>query len=367
MKNIVSRLVERVLRARTLTPKAPRVRLRLEELEPRTVLDVSSAGAGGIVMNELGLTGNGINLGQVDPNRPGSVNAVPGGDPESDDAELIHPDVNPYAVFRRDGPAIINQDIAYYDYHATSVAGVIIARRSESFPEEGIAKDAFLYASATDTLRPRPIGEARRRDHDAVVRSIQHVAMQAEDDVVAINVSMGWDAQGNSNNLDAASLAAIGADYLSDQHSVLLVQGKGNKVGPEDRRRSPGLILSDSYNSIVIGSATRGAGETFDAVSEDTDLLLGANDRRLIHLLAPGENIRVPMFAEAGYDERSGTSIAAPHVTGAVALIHEAVENEIAEWNPELAAIERMSVQRPEVMKAILMNSADKLERRTRR
>src|SRR5262245_22233533 len=71
---------------------------RLESLEQRIVLDDSSAGAGGILARNLTLadgvtilTGNGIAIGQVEPERPGK--------PGYDSPANYNPDVRPFASF----------------------------------------------------------------------------------------------------------------------------------------------------------------------------------------------------------------------------------------------------------------------------
>jgi hypothetical protein len=48
-----------------------RVRLQCEFLEERVVLDDNSAGPNGINARVLNLTGTGIYIGQVEPDRPG--------------------------------------------------------------------------------------------------------------------------------------------------------------------------------------------------------------------------------------------------------------------------------------------------------
>src|SRR5262249_37333433 len=87
-----------------------------EHLEERNTPDDISAGPNGIDAGALGLTGQGIYIGQVEPGRPGKR--------PFDSPAKSHPDVTPAAVFFRDGAAVADRDI---QTHPTGVAGVMIA------------------------------------------------------------------------------------------------------------------------------------------------------------------------------------------------------------------------------------------------
>ncbi len=80
--------------------------------------------------------------------------------------------------------------------------------------------------------------------------------------------------------------------------------------------------------------------------------------RFLTSLVAPGVNILVPPVGGGAYALDSGTSFAAPHVTGTVALLHEYAESLIISCPGSFDADSRQH----EVMKAVLMNSVDKIE-----
>src|SRR5690606_12658488 len=96
-----------------------------------------------------------------------------------------------------------------------------------------------------------------------------------------------------------------------------------------------------------------------DNDNEDEDDAFG--ERVSVDLLAPGEGLTL---ATAGVMNPtttvpSGTSYAAPHVTGAVALLNEYsdwhVTNSIPRWDSD-------NTRKHEVMKAVLLNSADKID-----
>ena len=75
--------------------------------------------------------------------------------------------------------------------------------------------------------------------------------------------------------------------------------------------------------------------------------------------MAPGINVKVPVAPNSG-TETDGSSFAAPHVVGAVALLQQFAN--IAS-NPPVPnpRFQLESYKQPEVMKAILLNSADKI------
>jgi len=85
--------------------------------------------------------------------------------------------------------------------------------------------------------------------------------------------------------------------------------------------------------------------------SEDAE-----GDRTSISVLAPGDNIELTGLGNI-QSRASGSSYATPHVTGTVALLQQYANERIMDggWNAT-------SARRHEVMKAVLMNSADKLK-----
>jgi hypothetical protein len=80
-------------------------------------------------------------------------------------------------------------------------------------------------------------------------------------------------------------------------------------------------------------------------------------DRTSVSLIAPGDLVELTGFNNAHRITDGGTSYATPHVTGTVALLHQYANERIADggWNAT-------SARRHEVMKAVLMNSADKIK-----
>jgi hypothetical protein len=141
----------------------------------------------------------------------------------------------------------------------------------------------------------------------------------------------------------------MGLDYLAQKHDALYVMAKGNnKVGWS--------IPQDSYNGLVVAAVHRVSG-VFRKVWNGNNFTLGSNNRRLVDLVASGYNIGVPEPTDNGmgkYVLENGTSYAAPHATGTIALLQQDANAQ------NLGA----DAKRHEVMKAVLINSADKVKGR---
>ena len=104
---------------------------------------INSAGLRGV--NGVVLTGEGVDIGQVEPFRPG----FPGVDDPLTKPDCCNEDVVPTGVFFRDMVADVNQGIVD---HAIAVAGVMISTATTATeghsPPTGVAIEANLYSGA---------------------------------------------------------------------------------------------------------------------------------------------------------------------------------------------------------------------------
>lgn len=306
--------------------------LKVETLEERIVLDDQSAGVPGIEARALQLTGAGVHIGMVEPFRVGK--------PGHDSVENTHPHVNPQGVylFNLNGPKNVLVDT---QKHATPVAGVMIASdpTNQVLTDRGIATRAKLH-SAGFMLTPRlptPSGD--------VALTLQHVARQNQSKVSAINLSFGIKEGGNHPPADGTSLLSKAIDYFARKYDTLFVIAKPNSAVNE------GNIPADAFNGLVVGNV----GMKGNVFSKIRPINFDESDdfRRLIHVVAPGVQIKSTPFGGGAYKPVTGTSFAAPHATATVALLHEYANNAAN----NLPAVGK----RHDVMKAILINSAEKL------
>ena len=289
------------------------------------------------------LLGRKIAIGQVEIGRPGKFGL--------DKVVSKNPLYNLAGLFYRNDSATANNNI---DNHAAMVASVILSR-DKGFP--GVAPEARLYSSA--------IGALKKGGQAEECLSSQHIALQNSGDVRAINFSFGESLQrdGRENAvLDGNALLTLCIDWSARVHDVLYVVS-GNQGGG-------GIsIPTDQYNGITTAyTATRQgkfskvdfANLSSQPVGIGRNLIkreINQGPRRAVSLLAPGNKISVYNL-DGEKTEASGTSFAAPHITGSVALLQEAGDRNLFQANPHWTTDSRHH----EVMKAVLLNSADKIK-----
>ena len=187
------------------------------------------------------------------------------------------------------------------DYgHGTHVSGIIAANGTLT----GVAPDAFLLAYKV--LDENGVGYA-----SDVISAIESAVLANAD---VINISLG----GPGNPDDPLSTTV---DFAT-QMGVVVVASAGNRGPNYATIDSPGLARS----AITVGSTTKS-----DTLSSFSSRGPVASSELTIKpdLLAPGQSINstVPISGILGsatrYRSLSGTSMSAPHVAGAAALLRQ--------------------------------------------
>jgi len=289
------------------------------------------------------LLGRKIAIGQVEIGRPGKFGF--------DKIAAWNPPYVLEGVFLRNRLAKSNGNL---DNHAAMVATVMVSQ-DKKFP--GVAPKARLYASA--------VGVIKRGGQAEECLASQQVALQNSGDVRAINFSFGESLQRDEREnatLDGNALLTQCIDWSARVHHVLYVvagnQGKGGIPIPTDQYNG----ITTAYSTARQGQFNKVDFANLSTMPEGTGSRLikrEINDglRRAIALVAPGNKI-------GAYDltgqvkEVSGTSFAAPHITASVALLQEFSDRQLREHQPNWS----IDARRHEVMKAVLLNSADKLK-----
>ncbi|MBW4508428.1 MAG: S8 family serine peptidase [Scytonematopsis contorta HA4267-MV1] len=311
------------------------------------ILD-SSLGTNGIDVERLhkapyNLTGRKIAIGQVEIGRPGMFGL--------DKAVSVNRSVSLAAAFQRNEPAKSNNGI---DPHAQNVAGVMVSQ-DKALP--GVAPQARLFSSA--------VGSTRTSGQPEECLSAQHVAGQNGGDVRAINFSFGEPLNRDPRPdamLDGKALLTLCIDWSSRVHNSLYViagnQGKGGIPIPTDNFNAINVAFSSRRGGIfskvdVSNLAAINEGFARRLVGKEFNL----DGRPSIALVAPGSNLTL-LNPDGRRNKVTGTSFAAPHVTATVALLQEFGDRQIKARKPNWS----LSSRHHEVMKAVLLNSADKIK-----
>ena len=183
--------------------------------------------------------------------------------------------------------------------HGTSVAGIIAAMRNNGVGINGIAENVKIMV-----IRSTPQGDERDKD---VALGIKYAV---ENGAHIINMSFG-------KQISPQKVMVDKAVKMAEERNVLIVHGSGNGGKNIDEEES---YPSDRYlngteasNWINVGASTMTADDHLPAAFSNYGKLQ-------VDLFAPGENI-VSLDSTNTYSMNSGTSLAAPVVSGAAALI----------------------------------------------
>ena len=315
-------------------------------IAPVAALDnsVGEKGINALVLHRppYNLLGRKIGIGQVEVGRPIKV----GKDKVANTLRTL----SPKAVFYRDRPPEPDRNS---DNHASMVAGVMISQDKRL---RGVAPQAELYASAIGSLNK--VGQP----HECLAS--QHIAQQNSGDIRAINFSFGESLERDEREealLNGKALLTSCIDWSARQHDVLYTiagnQGKGGIPIPTDNFNGITTAYTtkrnDEFNKVDFANLSAlpvGIGRSF------IEREINFGERRAVGLLAPGGQISVTNHQQE-VEQVSGTSFAAPHVTGTVALLQEYGDRQLQAKLPNWS----LNARRHEVMKAVLLNSADKI------
>jgi subtilisin family serine protease len=216
------------------------------------------------------------------------------------------------ANFMAGGTAGINCTVAGCA-HGTHVAGIAAGNQATGTPQTGVARDSDIFAIQ---IYRRRIANNQLISSDADILAALNdlhgrIAGGEASDVVAVNLS-NWDSatQVTGRHCDTLPRAAPFKTVIDQLRArgvaTVIISGNGSQT---DQSAFPGCISS----AITVSATTKN-----DLISNF------ANMSDAVDLLAPGENITSSVNPTPNFGVMSGTSMAAPHVTGAIAAIHSA-------------------------------------------
>lgn len=252
------------------------------------------------------------------------------------------PNTVPFAVYYQSTAVEASpNDAIGDDGHATEVAGVMIGRAMPNATFEGVAPGAQLYS----------LGFGDYDDDNLIAINLQILARKnVTPEIKAINLSFGGHELVFGEE-DGRSVLSQFIDWSARRHDVLYVVAGARDFDPSPRGKP-----DDSFNSITVGSSDLdnegNSYSTFGGHNATPDFT--GTERGYIDILAPGEQVQV---YGPGAEDRLvfGTSYAASHVTGTVALLQQYKHQQNKLLNDRfLLEVDHNAY------KAILMNSADK-------
>ncbi|WP_081972830.1 S8 family serine peptidase [Leptolyngbya sp. KIOST-1] len=290
------------------------------------------------------LTGEKIAIGQVEIGRPSRFGI-----------DKVATETLPVAVRR----VLLLDQVArpneYVDGHAANVASVMISQDKQ---RTGVAPEALLYSGAVG-----PLGNTTAQPEECL--AAQAVALQNGGDVRAINFSFGEPLTRDPRSnpvLDGNALLTQCIDWSARVHQTLYViagnQGRGGIPIPTDNFNGINVAYSrqvggefNRLDASNLGSEPTAPGRRGGAIETNE------GPRRSISLVAPGSAIEL-IDPDGRVRTSSGSSFASPHVVGTIALMQQLVDRQFRAGVPNWP----LAGRHPMVMKAVLLNSADKIK-----
>lgn len=230
--------------------------------------------------------------------------------------DIHHPDLKGQIIGGRNFTTDDNGDprkITDYNGHGTHVAGTIAARENNQ-GVVGIAPEAKLLILKVLASDPNQRGSATGR-YEWIVNAINYAVKQKVD---IISMSLGGPS--NHPQLYQAIKNAVNQDILV----VCAAGNEGDGNDSTDEFSYPG-----AYNEVI----------SVGAISFNRQSSHFTNSNKEVDVVAPGEKI-LSTIPNGKYAYLSGTSMATPHISGALALIKQQSEKEFQRklTEPELYA-----------------------------
>jgi uncharacterized repeat protein (TIGR01451 family) len=204
--------------------------------------------------------------------------------------------------------------------HGIHVAGIAAGDGGPATSPQGVAPGANLIMM--DVFQGNGSGS-----WDTIIAALDETFIlknSTNPEITAVNMSLGADVNQNSCN---ASIPALTATI--DQ---LKLAGVASLTSSGNANRTNGMGIPACIDSAIAVGGTDVSVSPEEVFEELIGgILFGSDSGPNIDILAPGENITSATFG-TGYISYSGTSMAAPHAAGAVAVLQEAYFNQFGTY-----------------------------------
>ncbi|MFD8560439.1 S8 family serine peptidase [Streptosporangium canum] len=303
-----------------------RVKAVYKDEVSKPTLDVSTKLIGSDRANQAGWTGKGSTIAildtGIDRDHPFFAGRIVGeacfssSDPDPYyQAVLVCPNGQPSQIGMGAADAETAQCVvngAVKCYHGTHVAGIAAGKKAGTAPSNGVAPEAGILPIQVSSRFNGPICEEQNTSAPCILsftsdqkRALQYVdEVHAGLNVVAVNMSIGG---GLKYKVHCAGAPLESEILWLKNFGVATVISSGNN-GHEDGVVRPGCIAA----AVTVGA------------TDDHDTPAPFSNRGpLIDLFAPGVAINSALPGNT-FGVLGGTSMAAPHVAGALALLRQA-------------------------------------------